>query len=75
MRLQKQADGTITLELFSIASNPKTVFKVEMLNTEGLASYILTPLYLVLYEGRTESHEQLFFCMRTGNSRRRRVRW
>ena len=28
------------------------------------------------YEGRTESHEQLFFfCMRTGNSRRRRVRW
>ena len=28
-----------------------------------------------LYEGRTESHEQLFFfCMRTGNSRRRRVR-
>ena len=30
---------------------------------------------LLLYEGRTESHEQLFFCMRTGNSRRRRVRW
>ena len=27
------------------------------------------------YEGRTESHEQHFFCMRTGNSRRRRVRW
>ena len=27
------------------------------------------------YEGRTESHEQLFFCMGTGNSRRRRVRW
>ena len=29
----------------------------------------------IIYEGRTESHEQLFFCMRTGNSRRRRVRW
>ena len=28
----------------------------------------------VQYEGRTESEEQLF-CMRTGNSRRRRVRW
>ena len=28
-----------------------------------------------MYEGRTESHEQLFFCMRTGNSRRRRGRW
>ena len=27
------------------------------------------------YEGHTESHEQLFFCMRTGNSRRRRVWW
>ena len=27
------------------------------------------------YEGRTESHEQLFFCIRIGNSRRRRVRW
>ena len=22
-----------------------------------------------MYEGRTESHEQLFFCMRTGTSR------
>ena len=29
---------------------------------------------IAIYEGRTESHEQLF-CMRTGNSRRRRVRW
>ena len=28
-----------------------------------------------MYEGRTESHVQLFFCMQTGNSRRRRVRW
>ena len=27
------------------------------------------------YEGRAESHEQLFFCTRTGNSRRSRVRW
>ena len=28
------------------------------------------------YDSRTESYEQLFFfCMRTGNSRRRRVRW
>ena len=36
-----------------------------------------TPLYIYLYyEDRTESHEQFFFfCMRTGNSRRRRVRW
>ena len=32
-------------------------------------------VFQVMYEGRTESHEQLFFCMRTGNSRRRRVRW
>ena len=27
------------------------------------------------YEGRTKSHEQLFFCMQTGNSTRSRVRW
>ena len=30
---------------------------------------------IIRYEGRTESHEQLFFFMRTGNSTRRRVRW
>ena len=33
-----------------------------------------TPMHVLTYEGSTESHEQLF-CMRTGNSRRRRVRW
>jgi hypothetical protein len=27
------------------------------------------------YVGRTESHEQLFFCMQPGKSRRKRVRW
>jgi len=46
MRIQKEAENTITL-VFSITSSSKTIFKLEMLNAEGLSYYIFTPLYLV----------------------------